>query len=223
MPEPTELTPLEQTPPTETQAPPKVIFDDAHKARIQEIVKEASARAGSEARAEVARLKATLPVAEPQSTDALLRLAQAEAELASLRAESEESKVREVLHQAVSKEAFFDPDLASQILRSSLKVINGQPTVVDGTGTPRLNADFSGPMTPSDLARELANQKKFLVRSTLTNGTGSLMSTNRVETGPALETLFGKGADNAAAMRLGKKNIALYRRLREQARAQGLI
>ena len=96
MPEPTE-----QTPPVETpQEPQKVTpFDDSQKERINEIVREASARAGAEARSELARLKATLPI-EPQSTDALLKLAEAQSELAALKAESEESKVREVLHQA---------------------------------------------------------------------------------------------------------------------------
>jgi hypothetical protein len=221
MPEPTEQTPLEQTPPAEAQEPQKVTFDDAQKARINEIVKEASARAGAEARAELARVKATLPPVE-QSADALLKLAEAQSELASLKAEATEAKVREILNHAVSKESFFDPELASQILRSSIKVIDGKPTVVDSTGTPRLDAEFN-PMSPETLAKELASTKRFLVKGELRAGTGSVMSTQRGETGPALETIFGKHSNGAAANRLAMKDIGLYRRLREKARSEGII
>lgn len=210
--------------PTETpveQVAPKVVFDDAQKARINEIVKEASARAGAEARAEVERIKAEKPIAE-QSTDALLKLAEAQAELSSLKSEAQESKVRDVLHAAVAKQPFFDGELAAQILRSSVKVVDGKPTVVDSNGTIRLNASFE-PMTPADLAEELARTKPFMVRSTLQFGAGSVMATSRGETGVKLEDLFGKNSNGAAANRLSMTDMPKYKRMRKAAQAQGLI
>ncbi|MGD0774839.1 MAG: hypothetical protein ABSC05_18650 [Candidatus Solibacter sp.] len=224
MPEPIELPIAEQAPaaePTPAAAPPKVTFDDAQKARINEIVKEASARAGAEARAEVARLKAALP-AEPQSTDALLRLAQAEAELAALKSEAAESRVREVLHAAVSKQPFFDGQLASEILRSSVRLIDGKPVVVDASGTPRLNSEFRE-MSLSEAVEELATAKPFLVRGQLKGGVGSVMAASRAETGPKLEDLFGKNSNGAAANQLGLRNPAKYRELRAQAVKAGLL
>src|SRR5260370_20260711 len=133
--------------------PQKVVFDDAQKARINEIVKEATARAGAEARAETARLKEAAAAA-PQSTDALLKLAEAQAELTTLKSESQEAKLQSALQKAVSSTPFFDPILATSVLRSSIRLVDGQPVVIDANGAPRLGPDFN-PMTLSDLAIEL--------------------------------------------------------------------
>ena len=75
-----------------------------------------------------------------------------------LKSEAQESKVRDVLHAAVAKQPFFDGELAAQILRSSVKVVDGKPVVVDATGAPRLNAEFN-PMTPAPPLSECASRK----------------------------------------------------------------
>lgn len=212
----------QQTPVVTPGEPVKVTFSDEQKARINEIVKEASARAGSEARAEVERLKAEKPVAEQSSTDALLRLAEAQAELSSLKSAAQESKVRDVLHAAVSKVPFFDGELASQILRSSIKVVDGKPTVVDANGTARLNASFE-PMSVAEAAEELARTKAFMVRSTMQFGAGSVLATSRGEVGPKLEDLFGANSNGAAANRLSLTDMPRYKRMRAEAQRQGLI
>ena len=225
MPEPIEVPIAEEAPAVApAPAPPKVTFSEEQKARVNEIVKEASARAGAEARAETERLRKLVPVTptEPQSTDTLLRLAEAQAELTSLKSEREESRVREVLHAAVSKQSFFDPELAAQILRASVKVVDGKPVVVDSTGAPRLNAEFN-PMSLAELAADLATSKKFLVRGELRGGVGSVMATGRAETGPKLEELFGKNSNGAAANQLGLRNPKEYQRLRVQAVKAGLL
>jgi hypothetical protein len=215
--------PIEQPVETPPAEPQKVTFDEAQKARINEIVKEASARAGAEARAEVARLKAALPQ-DPQSTDALLRLAETQAELITLKSEAAEHKISEVLHKAAGTQDFFDKELASQILRSSVRMIDGKPVVVDGTGTPRLNSSDFTPMSPADLAKELAEQKKFLVRSGFVGGAGSVQNSSPSQANTVhLSTLFGKDSDGGAAQRLALRSPAAYRAARAEAVKQGLL
>src|ERR1019366_8992245 len=146
MPEPLEV-PIGEAPAGEqapAPAPPKVTFTDEQKARINEIVKEASARAGEEAGSEVKRLRALVPAtpAEAQSTDTLLRLAEAESELATMKSAAQESTLREALHTASQTQPFFDSTIAESLLRNSVKMVAGVPTVVNADGTPRLNDSF---------------------------------------------------------------------------------
>lgn len=217
--------PVVVTPPVETPEPEKVTFSDEQKARINEIVREASARAGAEARAETERLRKLVPAtpAEPQSTDTLLRLAEAQAELTSLKSAAAENQISQVLHKAVAKENFFDNDLAAQILRSSVKMVDGKPVIVDASGAVRLNANFD-PLTPAEAAFELATVKPYLVRSGFVGGSGSVSGGGpRAETGPALETIFGRNSDGGAANRLAMRNPKAYAAMKVRARAAGLV
>ena len=205
----------------EPEAPPaKVTFTDEQKVKISAIMKEVSARAGSEARSELARLKASLPV-EPQSTDTALRLAETQAELTALKSEAHEAKLQAVLLKAVSTENFFDNQLASEILRASTRMIDGKVTIVAADGTPRLNSEFS-PMTPAELARELGTSKPFLVRSNFKPGLGSIVSTNPPAT-VKLEEIFGASSNSGLANKIAMSDPSKYRRMRAQAVQAGLL
>jgi hypothetical protein len=130
--------------------------------------------------------------------------------------------VSAVLHKAVASQAFYDSDLAAQILRASIRVVDGKPVVIDATGAPRLNSEFN-PMTPAEAARELAESKKFLVRSDFKPGVGSVMSTNPPSNSVKLEDLFGSTSNGALANRMAMSNPAEYRRKRAQAVQAGLL
>lgn len=214
------------TPPTEPVEPQKVTFTPEQKDRINEIVKNASARAGIEARAETERLRKLIPAnpTEPQSTDTatLLRLAQAESELSTLKAQAQESALSEVLHKAANTQPWFDPTIAESILRNSVRVVEGVARVYDASGAVRLNSSFE-PMSPAEAAAELAESKKFLVRSEMHFGSGSVMNTHHEEPGPKLETIFGRNSDGGAANRLAMKSPKTYAAMKVRARAAGLI
>jgi hypothetical protein len=215
----------EQITPTPAE-PAKVVFDDAQKARIQDIIRESSATAGREARLEVARLQAELATAKlqaPTADDTVLRLATANAELVSLRTEKQEAGIQDALRAATGGNLFLDAELAAQLLRGSVKLISGKPTPVDSDGNPRLNAAFNQ-MTVTELAQELAASKPFLARGTTVSGTGSIPSQGirSHETTP-IEAIFGRTSDGPTAHRLSINNPREYARLRTIARGKGLI
>jgi len=205
--------------------PPKVTFDDAQKARINEIVAEASRRAGSEARAEAARLtveleaarKAQVPAAE--DTDARVKLAEAEAELGSLRAAQQEATVRDALLKAAGN-TFLDSDLAVRIMKDSTRLIDGKLCVVGADGAVRLNSNFE-PMSAAELATELAGQKPFLARGEVRGGAGSTPTKGDTSNAVDLTIIFGKTASCQAANALAMRDP--QRQLREQARQRGLL
>jgi hypothetical protein len=217
-------------PPAETeqeQKPAKIVFDEAQKLRVNEIVREASARAGSEARAEAARLKTELEAARRAQTppapsaDVTLELATTRAELAALRSAQEESAVKDSLRAACGT-AFIDPDLAVQILRAGVKVVNGKPVPVDSDGNERLGSDFN-PMSLKEYAQELAAQKPFLARGQVRGGVGSTPSQAAPSAGPRLEDLFGPKSDGGAANRLALHDPQKYKSLRKLAVEKGLL
>jgi hypothetical protein len=192
--------------PEQGQKPAKITFDAAQKERINTIVREATARAGAEARQEAARLKAELdaarrtPTPPAPSADLSVELATTRAELASLRSAQEENSIRDSLRRAVGTE-FIDPDLAVQILRAGVKVVNGKPVPVDADGNERLGADFN-PMSLKEYARELAAQKPFLARSKALGGAGSKLADSMPSTGPRLEEYFGPSSTRAGELHL---------------------
>jgi hypothetical protein len=205
------------------ETPEKVTFSEVQQARVNEIIRDAMARAGSEARTETARVTAELAAAKLPGTEDAVKLATANAELGSLRAEKAEASVAAVLRAAVGTTTFFDPELASQILRSSIKIVEGKPVVIGQDGQPRLNASFD-PMSPAELAQELAASKPFLVRGTVGPGLGSSQRSDAVshERIP-LESIFGRGSDGGAANRLAMRSPKEYQRLKLAAREKGLI
>lgn len=220
-----------QTPPVEGVEPPapaeeKVVFSEAQQKKLEEIVRKVSARAGSEARAEAERLKAeleaarkTAPVAAP---DTSLELATTKAELTALKTAQTENALKDAL-RAAAGDLFIDSELGTRLMRDSVKIgADGKPVVLAADGTPALNASFE-PLSLQELAQRIANEKKFLARSTVRPGAGSVLTDNNFPSGPRLETLFGRASSGAEANRLAMRDPGQYRRLRSQARERGLI
>lgn len=215
------------TPETEPQAEtPKVVFDDAQKARVNEIVAEATRRAGREARAEAARLKTELETlqrtqAPPPAADLSLELATAKAELSSLRTAQEEATIKAALVSAVSAENPFDPALCADLLRQNAKVVDGRVVFLDADGNVRLGADFN-PLDAAAAARELAQARPYLIRGQVKGGVGSKLSEAPVNV-VRLEELFGPKSDGGKANALAMRDPRRYQELRRQAREKGLV
>jgi len=101
----------------------------------------------------------------------------------------------------------------------------GTFTVVNEKGQARMNAAYE-PMTLDEFYADYAAKKKHLVRTDVLFGTGSSESSRAGLSGNgkvSVTDIFGKKSDAVKANRLAKDNPAEYRRLKEVARAQGLI
>jgi hypothetical protein len=209
-------------------SPARPKFDEAQKLRINEIVADATKRATAESRAEAARLKAELdsrPAAPASTDDAELRtrLALAERECDALKQANTEASVMAHIRSAIGDE-FVDSDLAANLLRQSVKMVDGKPLLTSSDGSPALNASFE-PLTLQEAAANLAAQKPFLVRSTLKGGAGSLPSSQ-----PAFQTesvaihkLWGPNGDCVARNNLAMTRPNEYRQLRQAAKNAGLV
>jgi hypothetical protein len=115
-----------------------------------------------------------------------------------------------------------DTELACSILKSSVRVIDGKPVVLDSVGEARLNSSFA-PMSIAELASELAASKPFLTRGTVIGGVGSKPSQGTATPGPDLARLFGKGSSGDEANRLALHDPQTYKKLRAQAVKEGRI
>jgi len=208
----------------------KITFTESQQSKINEIIKGVSARAGKEARAEAERLRLELererakPAAAAENT--ALELATAKAELAAVRREQEESKIRTALLDAVAKEGFYDATLAADLLRSAVKWDGQRLIAIDASGAERLGADLD-PLSPAELAKELAESRPYLVRGQVKTGAGSTMSqSHRTETTIPLEAMFGRAATPqgvGSVHKLANNDPAKYQQLRAAARAKGLV
>jgi hypothetical protein len=151
-----------------------------------------------------------------------VELATTRAELSALKAAQQETAIRDTLRAAVGND-FLDGELAANILRSSIKLVDGKTVVVDGSGQVRLGPTLDV-MTVTELAKELQTSKPFLVRSRIVGGLGSSQSQSMsTSTGPKLEDLFGPRSNGGAANRLALQNPQAYRAMRARAKEQGLL
>lgn len=224
--QPQAAAPQSESPATQ---PEKITFSDAQKHKVDEIVRGAMGRAAKELRAENASLRQRLESFEKgtsgQQSDTAADLLAAElastkAERDNLMHEREDAKVSEQLQRAASGK-FVNSALAARLMRDSVKVMDGKPVVVGPDGSERLNANLE-PMTLADLAQEIQNQHPYLVRSEVRPGVGSTPAAG-VLPDTQLERLFGKNGDVAALNRIALHDPQKYRRLRAQAKEQGII
>lgn len=95
--------------------------------------------------------------------------------------------------------------------------------VLNDQGSERLNASFE-PMTLEEFYEEFANKNKYLVRGEVRPGVGSSESSGFRHGGKiSVEQIFGPKSSSKLANDLAKSDIKEYRRLKEIAKAQGLI
>src|SRR5581483_11429597 len=91
-------------------------------------------------------------------------------------------------------------------------------------GRERYNSQYE-PMTVGEFLAEFAQNNKHLVRGDVRPGAGSSESARSGLNGQRyeLKQIFGKESNSALASKLMKEDPKMYRAMKEQARAQGLI
>lgn len=213
------------TPAPETAEEP-VEFSSAQQKKIELIVKEVSARAGADARAEAERLRKeveALKAATPVTPDLSKDLELSRAELKALKAAQSESQLTEQLRQAAG-DMFLDTSLAVRLMKDSVKIgADGKPIVVDEQGNPALGSDFQ-PLSLAGLAERIADQKKFLARGVVKRGAGSTPGGGApANAGPRLADLFGPKSNGGLANALALRSPSEYTRLKNLAREKGLL
>ena len=223
----TPITTAADQPVTE-QLPAKVTFSPEQQSTLNRVIKEVSARAGAEARAEASRLTLELDAlraASPQESDTEIRtrLAVTERERDSLKQANSEASVMQLLRTAAG-DSFVDTDLACQLLRQNVKVIDGKPVVTSQDGSPALNALFE-PLTLQEAVVNLMAAKPFLARGTVKGGIGALPSSSPVfqSESVAIHKLWGPNGDVEARNKIAINSPNLYRELRRAAKSAGLV
>ena len=229
---PVEQPQVEGHQPVEAQParPTKVTFDLAQQQKIDSLIKDAQSRAAKGLRGElnqaltrIRELEARAGVLTDDDGAKMLatELATARAENAVLKSEQEKEKLSDALRTAAGN-AFVDTNLAVQIMRSQVRLIDGKVVVLDQDGNPRMNAHFE-PMTPQELAVDLANTKPFLARGEVRGGTGSFERNSAPTTSQTeLERFYGAKPDVAGLNRLAIRDPRRFRELKRLATEKGM-
>jgi hypothetical protein len=213
--------------------PQKIAFSPDQQEKVNQLIRDAQGRAAKELRVELDRTKAELEAARtlaPKTDSGAVELAaqvsELRAERDTLRRERADSILTADLLSVAGAEEFHDTDLATRLMRDHVRLAeDGKPVVVNADGTPRLNANLD-PMTLGELARAVATERPFLVRSSVRSGSGGVESRSKVEPFGGLDKLFGPGASKDAAAQLNRmalRDPQRYRSMRRQAVEKGLI
>ena len=232
------LTPASTLP--EIQSPVAVPEDrevTLKQSRLDDLIRKAQGRAGSEARAEAFRLKRENELLKAQkignSEDSTeverLRAQVADEKLRADRASEESAKLAKQAYQERlnSKFDLIDHDAATKLLQGNLKY---DPEVkdwvaTDDSGVTRLNTDGT-PMSGEALYAEFAATKKHFVKGTTIPGTGASGSHASRAAIPATldwRKYVGPQSDASKANALAQRDPRAYQEMKRQARAAGVI
>lgn len=192
--------------------------------KLQEELKKAAAGGGKasddELKAEVERIKNL-------HTEEKTRL-QSQAEAQSKEAKQYKDKFEDLrrkiaIQTAAAKHNFVDVNVVMKLTEDAVQWDSerGAFVVMEG-GVARMNSSFE-PMSLEEYYAEYANKSPYLVRSDARSGNGSSESNASNGSKLKLTDLFGPDSSGKLANELAQSNPAEYRRLREQARQQGLI
>lgn len=144
--------------------------------------------------------------------------------LLGTKAEALNIKKRVAMQEAAAKYGFFDLDDILNLTDRFVKFDGNEVLVVSDNGATRMNGVYDN-MTLEEFYKEYAEKKPHLVKANHRAGTGATSSnSSAVDTGAfTLEKVFGPKSDARVAVKLKQTNPDEYRRLRDQARAAGLL
>ncbi len=211
---------------------PKIQFTTEQQEKVNDLIRRAQGRAAKETREELARVKAELdalktaaPNSSPDAAELARELAMTRAERDALAREKTDTALNAELFKAAASNNFHDPAIAADLVRNRVRMVDGRLVATDAAGNVRLNSQLE-PMSVSEALTELAEQKPFLVRTTVRSGSGSVESRGPVDRHNSIDKLFGPNAEPGAAAKLNKialRDIREYRRLLDAAREKGLV
>jgi hypothetical protein len=231
--EPVEKTsstePVEAHSNTEEQPKGKISFSSEQQQRVDEIIREAQGRAAKELRQERDALRNQLDLRETElrgyreSADPeLARTRELLAAETTRRQKAEESERNSAKSAALSA-ALAQADVLSvgdalTLIKDSFRYEGSALAAID----PNTGAVREGVSVQQAVSEFLAS-RQFLVRAQVRKGAGSAPSQEFGAAGPRLDQIFGKGSSAEAANNLAMRDPRQYARLRQKARAQGLI
>jgi len=267
----TATDPATTAPAGQDNQPGKVTFTPEQQEKINDLIKNAMGRAGSEHKERATALQAELESTKAELVSAQETLktattakdkAGAKADVEALQAQIEEMKragdslrqeadrhksqlqqkeqevvtakkeaqeVRKLvaIQNAASKLNFVNADVVVKLTKDAIKYHeqDGRFIVLNEQGQERLNASYE-PMSLEEFYTEFATNNAYLVRGDVKPGVGSTEGGRFGVAGEGkfeLKQIFGKDSDAKLANKLKKENPKEYARLKEQARASGLL
>jgi hypothetical protein len=208
------------------EPPAKVVFSPEQQQKVDALIKDAMSRAGKTARAENAELKRELESLKSSAgldTEGRAELASVKNERDILRQERAENITRSALRSVVGN--FLDQELAIDLLKRSVRLTaSGGLEVIDEAGNPRLNASYE-PMTISELAKEEAARRPFMIKGAMRGGTGSTEAQSSTPSSDKtlVSQIFGPKSNSKLANQMSLQDPKKYARLRKIAIAEGLL
>jgi len=151
----------------------------------------------------------------------------AKREALTFKQQAEDTRKQQVISGAVAKAGFIDPEIVTAITKDQVAWDEnlGRYVVKGEKGEPKYNSAYE-PMTLEEFYHELAVNKPYLVRGEVKPGASSTAN-GRFDAGNMtnvpLEKLFGPKSEAKLANALALKDIKEYRRLKEVAKASGLL
>ena len=220
----------------EVQAPPakKVEFSPEQQAKVDEAIRSAMGRAGSEAKATAAKAEADAATARAEALALKQELFTLRGDKEGLEAiaktiQEENIKIRrrQIIAEAAAKMNFFSPAQVAKLTEQELVWNEDKKrfVVTAEDGSERLGIDGNG-LTIEGFYRDFATANPHLVRGDVKHGVGSAENQRPYSTQSErdkLKVLFGKNSDSRAANTLAINNPQEYKRLKREARSHGLI
>lgn len=176
--------------------------------------------------AQLAETKAVVNSLKSES-DRWQREAKAKAdEVETARRETMNFKRTSAMQTAIGKLPFVNTDVISKLTVDNVIVDPdnvGKFLVLNDDGSPRLSNTLE-PMSLDEFYTDFASKNKYLVRGDILAGTGASESQRGVS-GSRIDVkdIFGPKSNARMANDLAKSNPAEYRRMKEVARAAGLV
>jgi hypothetical protein len=162
------------------------------------------------------------PVPEPVNPLAA-ELETAHKALAASQKTNKSIRINQSLTDAAAAEGIIDPSLAATLLARYIHITdNGTFQVRSEENVPRLNPDMS-PLTLQQFVKQFAEQRPYLVASTLRSGAGSTPNSRTYVAEPPIQDFFGSKSSSVSAAKLKRENPNLYHSMKQKAREAGLI
>jgi hypothetical protein len=211
----TQQTQIEQRTQTE-----KVTFNEAQQAKVNELIREAMGRAGNQARAEAATLKADLEKLRAEHE-------KIKGEATTTKEKALETGKESLLLSLAGKHNFVRGEQLVKLLGDRVSFDESAKRYVcknpDGTTMTAANGE---PLPVEALVSAYASENPNLVRGDLKLGTGAVESrqwTGEPNQTDRLKQLFGKGSNSRLANELAMRDPQAYRQLKRDAQRAGLI
>jgi len=204
----------------ETQRAAKVVFDEAQQEKVNLLIREAMGRAGREARTEAAALRKEVETLRSE-------LGKTQTDAKAVTEQARETAKRGMIESLGAKLNYVKPEQLTKLVGEHVVWSDEHKVYVTKNVDGTVVTDASGkPASIESYLTAFASENGHLIRGDVKPGVGSTESrqwSGTPDPTSELRKLFGRGSNAMAANALAQRNPAEYKRLKEQARRQGLI